>query len=327
MTWALRGRWCGEAMRDAQGRTIDYLRLSLTPSCNLRCRYCSSSGEDRAREFSGMDNSDFAFLVSVAALLGIRRVRLTGGEPLLKPDLPELVAALSGIAGILEVSLTTNGHLLASLAGTLKQAGLARVNVSLDSLRAERYRYLTRGGELSDALAGLSAALAAGLTPVKINCVVVGGINDDELTDFAALTYKEPLSVRFIELMRLGVAEAWPVTRFVSVKAMQERLGPLENASEVGAGPATTYRLPGAVGTIGFISGDSEHFCADCNRVRVTARGSVRPCLFSSLEIDVLEAVKRRDKGAVAQTLQAGISAKQPRDARLAKTRMAEIGG
>ena len=314
-------------MRDAQGRTIDYLRLSLTPSCNLRCRYCSSSGEDRAREFSGMDNSDFAFLVSVAALLGIRRVRLTGGEPLLKPDLPELVAALSGIAGILEVSLTTNGHLLASLAGTLKQAGLARVNVSLDSLRAERYRYLTRGGELSDALAGLSAALAAGLTPVKINCVVVGGINDDELTDFAALTYKEPLSVRFIELMRLGVAEAWPVTRFVSVKAMQERLGPLENASEVGAGPATTYRLPGAVGTIGFISGDSEHFCADCNRVRVTARGSVRPCLFSSLEIDVLEAVKRRDKGAVAQTLQAGISAKQPRDARLAKTRMAEIGG
>ena len=314
-------------MRDAQGRTIDYLRLSLTPSCNLRCRYCSSSGEDRAREFSGMDNSDFAFLVSVAALLGIRRVRLTGGEPLLKPDLPELVAALSGIAGILEVSLTTNGHLLASLAGTLKQAGLARVNVSLDSLRAERYRYLTRGGELSDALAGLSAALAAGLTPVKINCVVVGGINDDELTDFAALTYKEPLSVRFIELMRLGVAEAWPVTRFVAVKAMQERLGPLENASEVGAGPATTYRLPGAVGTIGFISGDSEHFCADCNRVRVTARGSVRPCLFSSLEIDVLEAVKRRDKGAVAQTLQAGISAKQPRDARLAKTRMAEIGG
>jgi cyclic pyranopterin phosphate synthase len=274
-----------------------------------------------------MDNSDLAFLVGVAALLGIRRVRLTGGEPLLKPDLPELVAALSGIAGILEVSLTTNGHLLASLAGTLKQAGLSRVNVSLDSLRAERYRYLTRGGELSDALAGLTAAMAAELTPVKINCVVVGGINDDELADFAALTYKEPLSVRFIELMRLGVAEAWPATRFVSVKAMQERLGPLENASEVGAGPANMYRLPGAVGTIGFISGDSEHFCADCNRVRVTSRGSVRPCLFSSLELDVLEAVKRRDERAVAQTLQAGISAKQPRDARLAKTRMAEIGG
>lgn len=312
-------------MLDAQGRTIDYLRLSLTPACNLRCRYCTSSGDDR--EQSIMDNCDLVFLVGVAAELGIRRVRLTGGEPLLKPDLPELIADLCNLNGISEVSLTTNGHLLASMAAQLKQAGVARVNVSLDSLRPERYRYMTRGGELGEVLAGISKALQVGLTPVKINCVVVGGINDDELLDFAALTYREPLSVRFIELMRLGAAEAWPEARFVSVKAMQESLGPLENAAEVGAGPAMVYRLPSAVGTIGFISGDSKHFCAVCNRVRVTARGAVRPCLFSPIELDVLAAVRLRDKPALAEVLQAAVSAKQPREAALAKTRMAEIGG
>lgn len=325
MTPAFRGRLCGEIMRDAQGRTIDYLRLSLTPSCNLRCRYCNANGQER--EHSPMDNSDLVFLVSVATALGISRVRLTGGEPLLKPDLPELIAALRDLTGVAEITLTTNGNRLADMAVRLQQAGLSRVNVSLDSLRGERYRYLTRGGDLSDVLLGLAAATAAGLTPIKVNCVVVGGINDDELGDFAALTFREPLSVRFIELMRLGVAEAWPATRFVSVKAMQERLGALEKAVEVGAGPAAVYRLPGALGTIGFISGNSEHFCADCNRVRVTARGTVRPCLFSSLELDVLAAVRRRDKGAVAEILQAAVFAKQPREAALAKTRMTEIGG
>lgn len=312
-------------MRDAQGRTIDYLRLSLTPDCNLRCRYCSKEGQPQQQ--STMDFCDLVFLVSVAVDLGIRRVRLTGGEPLLRPDLPELIAALRNLADVTEVTLTTNGHLLLTKAANLKQAGLTRVNVSLDSLRPDRYRYLTRGGELSEVLAGVAAAMQAGLTPVKINCVVIGGINDDELADFAALTYADPLSVRFIELMPLGVAEAWPRARFVPVKAMQASLGPLEQAVEVGAGPAAVYRLPNALGTIGFISGNSEHFCAACNRLRVTARGTVRPCLFSERELDVLAAVKRRDKRAVVLILQQAVSAKDAREVALADTRMAEIGG
>ncbi len=274
-----------------------------------------------------MDVNDLVFLASIAVELGIRRVRLTGGEPLLRPDLPELVAALRDLAGVAEVTLTTNAQLLSAKGASLKQAGLSRVNVSLDSLRAERYRYLTRGGDLSEVWAGITAAIKLGLTPVKINCVVIGGINDDELTDFVALTYSQPLSVRFIELMRLGVTEDWPAAHFVPVKAMQESLGPLEPATEVGAGPAAVYRLPGALGTVGFISGNSEHFCTSCNRLRVTARGAVRPCLFSEIEFGVLEAVKRRDKCAVAAVLQDAVSAKQPRAAALAGTCMAKIGG
>jgi len=274
-----------------------------------------------------MDLGDVVFLVTAAAGLGIRRVRLTGGEPLLRPDLLEIVAALRSCVGISEVTLTTNGLLLADMAARLKQVGLARVNVSVDSLRPERYRYLTRGGELHVVLTGLAAALDAGLTPVKVNCVVIGGINDDEIADFAALTYTEPLSVRFIELMPFGVAGDWPATRFVSVKTMQESLGVLESAQEVGNGPAKVFRLPRAKGTIGFISGHSEHFCATCNRLRVTARGAVRPCLFSDVEADVLRAVKRRDRAAVSAILLETASSKAPREAILVGARMAEIGG
>jgi cyclic pyranopterin phosphate synthase len=226
-------------------------------------------------------------VVQAAAQLGIRSVRLTGGEPLVRADFPELVKMLFRIEGITELSLTTNGAVLSDYAHVLKQAGLSRVNVSLDTLRADRFRDITGLGELEHVLAGIEAAREAGLQPIKTNTVVMRGINDDEILDFARLTYKEGWHARFIELMPFkGVAEPVPS---IEVQQRVSSLGRLDPCiSTTGNGPAGYYRLAGAKGTIGFISPLTEiSFCSRCNRMRLTPDGKLRPCLLGDYEIDL----------------------------------------
>jgi cyclic pyranopterin phosphate synthase len=283
-------------LSDSFQRPINYLRISVTDRCNLRCIYCMpEAGIDLMSHYDILSYEEIYSVVKAAAGLGITRVRLTGGEPLVRAGLTDLVSLISSIDTIEDISLTTNGILLARYAAELKEAGLHRVNVSLDTLRPDRFRQITRCGTLDDTLAGIAAAGAAGLTPVKINMVVIAGLNDDEITDFAAKTVNEGWNVRFIELMPSSANE--PVSsRLVSVSEMKKRLdamGKLEPYKiDIGNGPARYFRLPGAKGTIGFISPVTEHFCIQCNRLRLTADGKLRPCLLSEDEIDLKEALR-----------------------------------
>jgi cyclic pyranopterin phosphate synthase len=242
-------------------------------------------------------------VVRSAVRLGFRKVRLTGGEPLLRPDLLPLVRAIADTPGIEEVSLTTNGMLLGQLAHPLAEAGLNRVNVSLDTLDPEKFRRLTRFGEIERVWRGLEAAECAGLTPIKLNTVVIRRVNDDELSDIARLTQHHPWHVRFIELMPVGNLGDWgegfpPADeRYFSVQEMLARLAPLgmEPAEgPIGNGPARTFRIPGAPGTVGFISPLGEHFCATCNRLRLTADGRLRPCLLMEDEVPVRGTLRQR---------------------------------
>ena len=281
---------------DSFQRPVNYLRISVTDRCNLRCVYCMP--EDGVNLMSHDDILTYEEIYTVAkaaAELGINKIRLTGGEPLVRAGVPELVRQLAGIGTIDDIALTTNGILLKQYAADLKEAGLRRVNISLDTLKPEKFARITRCGSLEDTLEGIEAAHAAGLTPVKINVVVMAGINEDELPDFAAKTVTEGWHVRFIEHMPVNGDDSGTV-RLVSVKEMKKRiesLGPLEPYKViVGNGPAKYFRLPEATGTIGFITPVTEHFCINCNRLRLTADGKLRPCLLSEDEIDVREALR-----------------------------------
>ena len=283
-------------LSDSFQRPINYLRISVTDRCNLRCVYCMpESGVPLMAHYDILSYEEIYSVVKAAAELGISRVRLTGGEPLVRAGLTDLISLLAGIDTISDIALTTNGILLAQHAAELKEAGLNRVNISLDTLKPEIFRQITRCGTLANTLEGIEAALAAGLTPVKINMVVIAGVNDDELTDFAAKTVKDGWNVRFIELMPSSVNE--PVSsKLVSVSDMRKRIeamGKLEPSQvEAGNGPAKYFRLPGASGTVGFISPVTEHFCIQCNRLRLTADGKLRPCLLSEDEIDLKEPLR-----------------------------------
>jgi len=278
---------------DAFNRPISYLRVSVTDRCNLRCLYCMPpEGVPYRTHEEILRYEEIETVVRAAASLGITKVRITGGEPLVRKGLAGLVAMIARIPGIDDLAMTTNGTLLARYAEELKAAGLKRVNVSLDTLRPERFRRITRLGELSDTLEGIAAAKEAGLVPVKINTVVVRGMNDDEVVDFARLTVEGDWHVRFIEVMPLGGNAAWVGDGYVSAEEMQRRiqseLGELVPAKmAVGGSPARYYRLAGARGTIGFITPISEHFCYQCNRLRLIADGKLRPCLLSDYEIDL----------------------------------------
>jgi cyclic pyranopterin phosphate synthase len=283
-------------LSDSFQRPISYMRISVTDRCNLRCVYCMpEEGVPLMSHDDILSYEEIITVVKAAAGLGITKVRLTGGEPLVRAGLPHLVQMLADIETIDDLSMTTNGTLLARYAAELKEAGLRRVNVSLDTLKPDRFRQITRCGSLEDTLRGIEAARAVGLNPVKINVVVMAGVNEDELTDFAARTVSDGWHVRFIELMpRSG--EDPDASRLVSVKQMKEKiesLGPLEPYRfEVGNGPARYFRLPGATGTIGFITPVTEHFCYQCNRLRLTADGKLRPCLLSEDEIDLRETLR-----------------------------------
>lgn len=277
---------------DSFQRRISYLRISVTDRCNLRCVYCMPpEGVALIAHGDLLSYEEIRNLVRAAAGLGINEVRLTGGEPLVRAELPILVGMLSQIEGIEEVSLTTNGTLLKKYALELKQAGLKRVNVSLDTLKADRFRYITRFGEVTDVLAGIVAAMVNGLLPVKINMVVMRGVNDDEVLDFANMTCKEGWHVRFIELMPFT-----DMTRLVPSSELRQRielLGALRPSPSIaGKGPARYFRLPGARGTIGFISPMTEPFCSSCNRLRLTSCGRLCPCLLSDDGIDLKQPLR-----------------------------------
>lgn len=327
---------------DAFGRTIDYLRVSVTDRCNFRCVYCMpEEGIVTAPAHSVLTFEEITRIVSVAASLGISKVRITGGEPLVRRDLVNLVQALAHIPGIVDLSMTTNGYLLAQHASELAAAGLRRVNVSLDTLRPDRFAKIARRGDLQTVLAGIEAAVQAGLAPVKINAVAMRGVNDDEAADFARLTLSRPFNVRFIELMpinwaagdqelsglyslvasnriyrqmlpaqlpeapaatldlppALGMLDASRMRRlFIPATEIRARIeaecGRLTPASLTGNGPAYTYRIPGAQGTIGFISQISHDACLQCNRIRLTADGHLRPCLMTDGEINLRDRMR-----------------------------------
>jgi cyclic pyranopterin phosphate synthase len=270
-------------MQDTFGRTIDYLRISVTEACNFRCIYCAPNGHTTPTT-SPLSVEDIRHVVSAAVALGITKIRLTGGEPLLRRDIVKIVRAISSVPGVQDLALTTNAFLLARLAPELAEAGLRRVNISLDTLRRDRFAQIV-GVDAFDAVwAGIRKAEMVGFAPLKINVVAMRGLNDDECADFAQLTIDHPWHVRFIELMPVGgsdVARAFFDQHFIPAAELIARLPELSKSeSPQGSGPARTYRLPGAHATIGFITPASEHFCNACNRLRVTAQGSLCACLF-----------------------------------------------
>ena len=273
-------------MIDGQGRSIEYLRLSVTDRCNCRCEYCMpAGGVPMLRHSDILSFEELAAIVRAAAELGVRKVRLTGGEPLVRRGVVDLVRMIAEVPGVEELAMTTNATLLAPMAADLKAAGLLRLNVSLDSLRPERYEQITRGGSLADALAGLEAARDAGFTHTKINCVLLGGVNDDELPDVAALANNDPVDVRFIELMPIGPAAKMARGSFVPAEKVLEALPCLEPCGRDGV--AELYRMEGWAGRVGLIRPMSHKFCDGCSRIRVTADGRLKPCLHSAAEIDL----------------------------------------
>lgn len=278
-------------LSDSFQRPINYLRVSVTDRCNLRCVYCMpENGVQQIPHDDILTYEEIYTIVRSAAELGINKVRITGGEPLVRLGLPELIRQIAGINVIDDIAITTNGLLLPRYAAELKQAGLKRVNISLDTLKPEKFRQITRLGNVEDVLKGIEAAKSAGLDPVKINMVVMAGINDDELIDFARKTIDQDWHVRFIELMPVsgGDGSGPKVLTSRDMKKCLDPLGRMEPYKHsVGNGPAKYYRFPGARGTIGFITPISEHFCFSCNRVRLTSDGKLRPCLMSEKEIDL----------------------------------------
>ena len=284
------------SLRDSFARVIDYLRISITDKCNLRCIYCMpDDGVSPARHSDLLRYEEITRIASIAASLGVRKIRLTGGEPLVRKNLAFLVASLKRIPGIEDLSLTTNGLLLERHAAGLAEAGLDRVNVSIDSFRPERYREMTRGGDLAAVMRGLRAAEKAGLSPVKINMVPIRRVNEDEIPDFARVTLETDYHVRFIECMPAGTVNFWSPEKYVTtaeIKGVIESLGQLSPVRVRKSGPSKYFRLEGAKGVIGFISALTHHFCGECNRLRLTADGKLRPCLFSETEIDLRSALR-----------------------------------
>jgi len=318
---------------DSFGRRINYLRISVTDRCNLRCIYCMPpEGVPWIPHSDLLSYEEIATIVQIAAALGINKIRLTGGEPLIRPGLPNLVEMLSGIEEINEIAMTTNGILLKEYAMVLKRAGLRRINISLDTLKADRFRYITRLGYLKDTLKGIEAAREANLEPVKINVVVMRGINDDEVVDFAKLTREKGWHIRFIELMPFA-----SVTEFVPSSEIRQSivsLGKLEPCSPItGNGPTRNYRLPGAKGTIGFISPLSEPFCSACNRLRLTSNGQLCPCLLSDSGIDLKGPLRNNATAQELKNLILKAIASKPKQHHLAdgivpvKHNMSQIGG
>jgi cyclic pyranopterin phosphate synthase len=279
-------------LADAFHRPITYLRISVTDRCNLRCTYCMpETGLPWLPKDGILSYEEIVRIVRAAASIGVRRIRLTGGEPLLRRDLVDLVRMIAAIDGIEEIALSTNGILLAESARALRDAGLTRVNVSLDTLDAARFRAIARRDGLDRVLAGIDAALAAGLEPLKLNCVVMRGQNDDEVGAFAELTRTRPIAVRFIEVMPVAENVGDHVDQYVSATEILERIGTIGDLRPVsgpaGNGPARYYAFPGAAGTVGVISPLSHDYCETCNRVRLSADGRLKLCLFGDHFIDL----------------------------------------
>jgi cyclic pyranopterin phosphate synthase len=306
-------------MLDQYERNISYLRVSVTDRCNLRCTYCMpKEGLSRIGHDDILRYEEIHRIIRIAAGIGITKVRITGGEPLVRRGVAEFIASLHTIPELKDLSLTTNGVLLEGCAEGLFAAGIRRINISLDSLNAEKYARITRGGELQAVLRGIRKARETGFSPIKINVVAIKGFNDDEILDFARLTLENPYQVRFIELMPLGRAGIENNGRYLSNAVIRERIetmGRLEPVAGRGNGidgPAQIYRLADSTGEIGFISPVSRHFCNTCNRLRLTADGHLRTCLLSDDETDLKTPLRSGCADAAIQELIRGAISRKP---------------
>jgi cyclic pyranopterin phosphate synthase len=282
--------------KDRFNREIDYLRISVTDRCNLGCVYCMPGKRPRTASPSKVLTSEEAVrLVKVATRFDVRKVRLTGGEPLLRKDILDIIREVKGL-GIRDLSLTTNGIKLAEMAEDLKEAGIDRLNISLDSMKPERYRSMTDGGELEKVLSGINAAERVGLEPIKINMVPIRGVNDNEIEDFARITLEKPYHIRFLEFMPSGREKLWDDKRCIKSEEIRKRveaIGDLRKLEFKGKGPSRNYRFKDAPGYVGFISPLSHSFCYMCNRLRVNALGKIRPCLFAKESVDILGPMRK----------------------------------
>lgn len=276
--------------KDSFDRRIDYLRISVTDKCNLKCVYCRpSKGLTYFKNSEIITDEEIVRIIRIAHRHGLRKVRITGGEPLMRKNITGLISSIKSI-GIQDLSLTTNGIKLAGLASDLKKAGLDRVNISLDTMDASRYKTITNGGNINNVWESINEAERISLSPVKINVVPIKGINDDEILDFASLTLDRDFHVRFIEFMPAMCNGMWKQDKYVSAEEILEKirtLGNIERFEFRGQGPSRNLRIRGAAGVIGIISPLSDHFCNYCNRLRLTSIGKIRPCLFSKEEIDI----------------------------------------
>lgn len=320
-------------MKDNFGREIKYLRISVTDLCNLRCKYCMpESGIDKKPHFNILSFEEIYQIAKASVELGIDKIRITGGEPLVRKDIVTLVEKLASIDGIKDLAMTTNGILLKDYATDLKKAGLNRVNISLDTLYEDRYTDITRGGNIYDVMDGLEAAIVAGLTPVKINTVIIKGFNDDEIMNFVQLTLNEPLYIRFIELMPIGQVGTSGKYEFVSNEEILSKLQGIKPVKMEDGAVAKYYQFPGALGKIGFINPISDHFCSDCNKIRLTSDGKLKPCLHSNEEIDLKEVLDKNDFGLLKETIKQTILNKPERhylkeNPEIVSREMNKIGG
>ena len=304
-------------MKDSFGREINYMRISLTDRCNFRCRYCmpeegvADIGHDHILTLEEIER-----IAAAAASLGVSKFRLTGGEPLVRKGVAGLVKNLAALPGVSELAMTTNGSLLADRAQELKAAGLSRVNISLDTLRPDRFQEITRGGSLDDVIGGINAATDAGLKPVKLNVVIMKGFNDDEILDFVQLTFQHEYEIRFIELMPIGQAageNGYPYLSCEEIKAKLPALRPIAAAADEEGGVAERFKYPGARGTLGFITPISNCFCSQCNKLRLTPDGKLKTCLHSNKEIDLRPALEAGDGDSLRQVIREAVLAKEER--------------
>ncbi|MFN2341558.1 MAG: GTP 3',8-cyclase MoaA [Halanaerobium sp.] len=294
-----------QKLKDHLGRTIDYLRISITDRCNLRCRYCMpAEGVENKAHQEILSYEDILKIVKTGIKLGIKKVRITGGEPLVRLGVEDFISNLKKL-DLEDISMTSNAVLLSKKAKKLKESGLDRINISLDTLDPAKFKKITRRDNLAEVLNGIRAALEAKLDPVKLNVVVMKGINDDELFDFVEMSRKQKLSIRFIEYMPLGgEAEAEKFISSSEIKDLIQKKYELLPAVSKGNGPATYFKIEGAEGTIGFISALSEHFCSSCNRLRLTADGKFKPCLAGNQEVKISGISENEIKAAYKKALE-----------------------
>lgn len=326
-----------KTLTDRFGRKHDYMRIAVTDRCNLRCQYCMpEEGISCLAHEDVLSFEEIHKIVQVAAELGVRKIRLTGGEPLARKDLEQLVALISSVPGIEDIAMTTNAILLAEKMDALMAAGLKRVNISLDSLNPEKYKEITRGGDLNKVLRAIDMAIDKGLTPVKVNAVVIKGFNDDEIEDFIRWTLDKEVEMRFIEYMPIGDSLVWKDGYFPldTVREIGERVGKvIDMESAKSNGPAQLFKIEGAKGSVGVIHPVSQHFCASCNRLRLTADGKLKPCLFWQKEIDVKPYIQDREQliDVFAETLNVKKEKHEMTDELLRTDRtdrkMSQIGG
>jgi cyclic pyranopterin phosphate synthase len=303
-------------LTDRYQRSIDYLRVSITDHCNLRCIYCTPlGGAVKLDQQDILSYEEFLRLIRVAVVMGITKVRLTGGEPLVRKGVTHFCRRLAGLPGLQSLSLTTNGILLEELAEDLYGAGIRRVNISLDTLQPQKFLHITRRNEFERVWRGIQAAERAGLNPIKINVVVMRGINDDEILELAKLTLNRPYHIRFIEFMSMNNDNQWVLQHYVSADEILAKLLTVASLEQISSqntnGPARHFRWPDAKGIVGIISPISHHFCPSCNRIRLTADGKLRNCLFSDQEVDIKSPLRQGATDAdLSQILRASIGNK-----------------